>query len=544
MKLEYKLFKNSKLMIFCFIMIFIVMTSAIIGGCSKDTKLKPEPITKPTSTPPISLTIKVDLDPSLEEIKNNAPYDNVNKYIISSYKPDKDLYNKLFKAIDNMETTVDIKNIPLSISQKIATIDSMYEQAGLQFYYLNRIKLSKDGNSALITYNDSKEEVKKNKEIFYLKLSHLIYNVAPETYSPLQKLFGVYDYITDHSDYTDDMQDSSTHSSYSILMKGKGICGGFSNLGYYVLNKVGIKTEYISNEPHAWNMVNIDGENFLCDITWGAGSYGSTNNSINTILIDDEQRKITLDNAGFGGYTVIEGYPGDTTTKPLPAANKRFKAYYDFHYEYALDIDNNWIYYSDEDGIKRMTLDSKGLETVSTMQGTYLKMFNGILYFINMDNRKLYKLVPGNEVELLDGSLKVESMNLKNSILHYTTAENGAKENTINLNPFVESNFNINNSKHQDDITVSRSQTFKFNIEFSKNMNTKILPKEAVSLVNKKGEALPIHMSWSENERTLTVRSKVSLDNEDLVSLYVSKGIIDADGRKSMEDYDITVNIK
>lgn len=542
MKLEYKLLKISKIWIFS--LFFIVIASALMGGCSKEIKSKPVPVTKPTSTPPISLAIKVELYPSLEEIKSKDPYANANKYIIKTYKPDKDLYNTLFKAIDNMETTVDIKKFPLSVFQKVATMDSLYEQAGLQFYYLNRIIISKDNNFALITYNDSKVEGKKNKEIFYSRLSHIVYNVAPETYSPLQKLFGVYDYITAHSDYTDDIQDSLTHSPYSILMKGKGICGGFSNLGYYVLNKVGIKTEYISNEPHAWNMVNIDGQNFLTDITWGAGSYGSTNNSINNILMDDEQRKITLDNAGFGGYTIIEGYPGDTTTEPLPATDKRFKAYYDLHYDYALDIENNRVYYSNEEGIKRMTLDSKGLETVSTMQGTYLKTFNGILYFINMDNRKLYKLGPGRESELLDGSLKVDSLNLKNGILYYKAAENGAKEKTINLNPFAESNFNINNSKHQDAITVPHSQTFKFNIEFSRNMNIEILPKEAVAVVNKKGEALPIHMNWSEDGRTLAVRSKVSLDNEDLVSLYVSKGILAADGKKSLEYYDIIVNIK
>ena len=112
----------------------------MMGGCLKEKKSNLVPVTKPTQTPTISLTIKVALDPSLEEIKSNAPYANANKYIIRTYKPDKDLYNTLFKAIDNMEATA-------------------------------------------------------------------------------------------NSDYTDDMQDSLTHSPYSILMKGKGICGGFSNLG-------------------------------------------------------------------------------------------------------------------------------------------------------------------------------------------------------------------------------------------------------------------------------------------------------------------------
>ena len=135
-------------------------------------------------------------------------------------------------------------------------------------------------------------------------------------------------------------------------------------------------------------------------------------------------------------------------------------------------------------------------------------------------------------------------MNLKNGILYYRNAENDTKEKTLNLNPFEESNFSIASSKHQEDVTVPRQQTFKFDNEFSKNMNTDMLPRKNVALVNKEGQVLPIHMNWSEDGRILTVRSEVSLDKEDVVSLYISKGIIAADGNKSEQAHDITVNIK
>lgn len=75
------------------------------------------------------------------------------------------------------------------------------------------------------------------------------------------------------------------------------------------------------------------------------------------------------------------------------------------------------VYYYDGEGIKRMTLGGKELEIVSQMPATYLTTFNGTLYFINTDNRHLYKLQPGKEAELLDDSIKVETMNLKNGIL-------------------------------------------------------------------------------------------------------------------------------
>lgn len=527
-----KSFKISKHRFQCLALILLLVASTLMYGCS------------PEATPPISSTITVVTDPSLEEIKNKDPYAQISGHVLEAYKPDMDLYNTLFSAIDKMETTVDVSGFPLSVYEKVAVCDSLYEQVGFQFYYVSRIKLSTDGNSVLITYTDKGEEARKNKEIFYAKLGHIVYNVAPENYSPLQKLFSVYNYITVNADYTDDMQDSSTFTAYSILMKGKGICGGFASLGYYVLNHIGIPTDYISNEPHAWNMVKIDGKNYHTDITWGAGNYGSNMNSLRTILMDEEQRNLSLENSGFGGYEIIKGFPRMNPVKPLPATDKDFKPYYDLYFEYALDIENDRVYYYDGEGIKRMTLGGKEQEIVSQMPATYLTTFNGILYFINTDNRHLYKLQSGKGPELLDDSIKIETMNLKDSILYLQTDDGTTNEKTLDLNTFVQSNFDINNSKHQQSVTLPRQQSFKFQITFSDNMVTDVLPREYMTLVSKDGHTLPTHMYWNEDRRTLTVRSKVSLDKESAVSLYISPGITAANGNKSKEMYDLTVNIE
>ncbi len=533
--------------------ILLAATLLLIGGCSNKTAAEPTPMPTPTpaltATPipsaPVTSAVSVVTDPSLQEISREDPYAQIAGYTLEAHHPDEALYNALFHAIDRMETTVDISAFPLSLYEKVVTCDSLYEQAGLQFYYMNRIRVSEDGNSVSITYTETGEEAEKNKELFYAKLNHLVYNVAPEHYSPLQRLFSVYDSICTVADYTDDIQDSSTHTAYSILMNGKGICGGFASLGYSVLNRAGIPTAYISNEPHAWNMVELDGKNYHTDMTWGAGSYGSGSNSIRTILMDDEQRNLGLENAGFGGYAIIEGIPRENPAQPLPAENKEFKAYYDLYFEHALDIENNRVYYYDGEGIKKMTLDGKELEIVSPMSATYLTAFNGTLYFINMDNRHLYKLQPGQEAQLLDGTAEINSLSLKNGILYYESLEGStATEKSLNLNPFAASNFDLAKSEHQTSITVPRQQSFKFELQFSTHMGTNILPREAVALVNSAGEVLPTHMYWSDDGRTLTVRPQVSLDKESAVSLYVAPGIGAADGNVSEEMYDITVQIQ
>ena len=501
----------------------------------------PDPTSIPTPAAPITVSITVVSDPSLEEITKLNPYAQVPDMVIETYNPDEKLYNTLFHAIDTMESTVDVSQYQLSISEKTATCDSLYTQAGFQFYYLKRIKLSRDGNTVTITYEDTSDEALKNKRLFYLKLNHLVYNVAPENYSPLQKLFAVYDYITENSDYTDNMQDVSTHTAYSILMNGKGICGGFTNLGYYVLNRVGIPTDYIGTEAHVWNMVELDGKKYHTDITWGAGNYGSRYNYLTTILMDDEARIAGLDATGYGGV-IIKGYPRVNPPKPSPASHKDFSMYYSLYFEYALDIERNRVFYYDGEGIKQMNLDGKDTTLLSKMPAMYLEAYNGNLYFIHMDNGHLFKLQPGMGPELLDDSIRTEDMEVENGILRYRSISENI-EKTLNLNPFIFTDAALDEVLLQPSVHIPLEQSFKFEIEFSADMNTDKLPKEAVGIVNQDGETLPLHMHWNEDGRTLTVRRQVSLENESALTLYVLPGITAADGNAVKEMYGLTVNL-
>lgn len=195
----------------------------------------------------------------------------------------------------------------------------------------------------------------------------------------MQTLFSVYDYIiVSISDYTDS-SDPSTSTPYSTLMNGKGICNGYANPGYFVFNCVGIPTDYLSNEANAWNTVRLSGKNYHTDMTWGAGSYGSDFNSLKTILMDDDQRRPGLEAQGYGQRPIIEGYPRQDPQAPEPATDKSFAVYYDFNYEYALDVEQNRVCYSDDTGIKEMTLDGRNQHTDSPLQGVDLTVFNGVL---------------------------------------------------------------------------------------------------------------------------------------------------------------------
>jgi transglutaminase/protease-like cytokinesis protein 3 len=171
----------------------------------------------------------------------------------------------LYKAVENQEESVDVTGFHLPGEKVVASSECLYQPAGLQLYYMQYARCSKDFNTVKFTYTDSGEAITKNQNIFYLEMNHLLYNVAPKDYTPLQRFFSVYDYITKLADYSDNLEDYSTLTVNSILVQHKGICGAYSLLANYVLNFVGVKTYSVSNEPHAWNVVELNGSRYHSD---------------------------------------------------------------------------------------------------------------------------------------------------------------------------------------------------------------------------------------------------------------------------------------
>lgn len=513
----------------------------MLGGCMKEDSAPG--MTEPDVIPsvPVIKTVAVIPDPSLEALIQSDPYAQLASYAREAYRPDRELYNFLYSAVEKMETEVDLSGFPLTDMEKWRTMDALYAAAAFELYPMYRVNLSPDAMKVRVRYRDTGEDVEAGRRIFFSRRSHLIHNVALDSYSDLQKLFAVYDQVTALADYTDDISNDASHIPYSILMEGKGICGGFASLSYDLLNRAGVETAYVSNEPHAWNLVRIDGQWYHSDMTWGAGSYGSPVNAINTILMDEDQRDRSLENSGYGGFPIIEGYPRDGATPPVSATDDRFRSFYDFYYEYVLDIDSGFVYFAGEEGIMRMTLSGDEVETLSPLIATGLRMFDGTLYFIGAEDGFLYRLQRGKGPDLLDDSVMAGSLSIDKGILRYGGDGEGK---SLDLNPFDSSSFNLELSIHEESVTVPLEQTFRMEITFSTAMDQAVLPKDTVGLMNQDGQPLPIHMAWNEDGSVLTVRAREYLDGEDKVMLLVSPGTLAADGGKTEDAHDLSVEIR
>ena len=209
---------------------------------------------------------------STDENKNEKKDNNIKTTIIGSTYPTEADVDKLIlndNKYDNLEeTTVYEDEKPFSEIKKYGKIIDQKK--------IDKI-LSNAPKRETITLEGFEEYIKENtknlsqKEQAYLIFCWLSYNI---TY--------------DSKGLKDGTVDRTAEGSFS---KGTTVCAGYARLFEHIGKSLGMDIEYIIgyskgggydpepehfnyDDKHAWNTIILDGEKFLIDSTWGAGSTG------------------------------------------------------------------------------------------------------------------------------------------------------------------------------------------------------------------------------------------------------------------------------
>ena len=77
-----------------------------------------------------------------------------------------------------------------------------------------------------------------------------------------------HDYLTHTIDYSEGELDQN---AYSALVQHKTVCAGYSQAYAYMMQKMGAPCAVLigyAGEDHAWNIVTLNGENYVTDVTW------------------------------------------------------------------------------------------------------------------------------------------------------------------------------------------------------------------------------------------------------------------------------------
>ena len=93
--------------------------------------------------------------------------------------------------------------------------------------------------------------------------------------SDVEKALILHDRLATYCEYDydrlqNDTLPSASYTAYGILGMGTGVCMGYTLAYDYLLEQVGIKSDYCSSEElnHAWNIVYINNIPYHVDVTW------------------------------------------------------------------------------------------------------------------------------------------------------------------------------------------------------------------------------------------------------------------------------------
>jgi len=117
----------------------------------------------------------------------------------------------------------------------------------------------------------------------------------------------IHDYLIDNTVYSQSSSEQIIYYAYGPLLKGIGVCEGYSEAAQLLFDAVGIESIFVTGTvddkiPHAWNIVKIGGNYYQLDITWDdpITPDGRPNKTYEYFNITDA--KLALDHVWSGTY--------------------------------------------------------------------------------------------------------------------------------------------------------------------------------------------------------------------------------------------------
>lgn len=228
-----------------------------------------------------------------ETIKNNGSETNKNSITADQgYAKDSEycyqqlsageqtLYNDILQAL--LEWTEDAQIAADTKEEVFSKVFQCVLNDHPELFYVDGYTMTSYQEDGVITgqsfcgsYLYSREEAAERMARIEQKAQRIQEGV-PAGSSEYEKVRYVYEYLVKNTEYVLDCEDNQ--NICSVFLNGKSVCLGYAKAAQYLLGRLGINAILVSGtveggQEHAWNIVQIDGDYYHVDVTWGDASY-------------------------------------------------------------------------------------------------------------------------------------------------------------------------------------------------------------------------------------------------------------------------------
>ena len=128
-------------------------------------------------------------------------------------------------------------------------------------------------------------------------------------------------------------------SIYGVFVNRRAVCAGYARATQYLLNGYGLECAFYTNGEHAWNVLNLEGEYYHLDTTWGDASNTKPEENGRDEVGYDSFCVTSADIARLNMHQLNPDYPAPECTAVQCNYYRRFGAYFEaYDYEAIRDL--------------------------------------------------------------------------------------------------------------------------------------------------------------------------------------------------------------
>lgn len=191
----------------------------------------------------------------------------------------KTLYDEILEGLENREQESDLSTVDETTLSKVfqCVMNDHPEIFYVDGYTYTKYKTGNEITQITFHGNyiyDGEEIAERQEKIETLVAA--IFEQMPAGMDDYGTVKYLYEYVIEHTQYQLDAPDSQ--NICSVFLNGESVCQGYAKALQYLVQEAGLEATlvlgYVENgDGHAWDLVQMDGDWYYVDPTWGDASY-------------------------------------------------------------------------------------------------------------------------------------------------------------------------------------------------------------------------------------------------------------------------------